>query len=1121
MKKLFIMVIVTILSIQVFPTHFMGGEITWQCLPNGNYRFTMKLYRECYMNSGGNAATFGATETLRTTAPGFATITMHRTSLLDMSPVCNSSFTPRIFCPGMSGASANMGALQENIYTSDVSFPNGVPLTGTPPLGGWIFFHQSGDRNPSTNVIGSGTMSWRLRSVMYPYTPPGATAPLPANPCYDSSPVFAERPSTVICMGYPFAYSHNAYDSDLDSLAYAWGNPLLSGGANIVSYAAGYSAMSPLPGTAHNPANVPATVDPITGEISFTSFTQGAFITCSKVSAYRCGQLIAEIYREMQVVLLSCGNIGPGQPNEPPIVSAPFPLNPNPYFTQIYAGQPVAFSISATDFQMMPGGTVPQTITLNASGGQFGAGYTNPNAGCAFPPCATLTPPPPVSAQFAISSIFNWQTSCDHLAVNAGCNSTTNRFTFLIRVQDDFCPAPAIKFNTVTVEVIDTPPIDAPQLTCIETLDNGNVVLNWIPPVEPYPLPTFREYVVYFSPNLAFPFTAVDTISSYTQTSWTHNTPNGNNAIGYYYMRTFSGCGSNPSVNTSDTISNILLNVTNPGTGVAELNWNASHTPLLPHTSPIYLIYREAGTGVWSLIDSTTTLTYIDTITNCNTFINYRIMQYNFADSTGCYSRSNIDGDLFSDVTAPDTPLLDTVSVNVTDQLAEIGWQSSNAGDVVGYIIYHFAGGIWNPIDTIVGNYYMHALSNPTANFEAYRIASIDSCGNTSPMGLEHRTIFLTTQKDICDNKIILNWTPYMNMGASLSHYDIYVAESGNPYVLLGTVPANTNTFDHFGLIDGAEVCYTIVAVNDDSTKTSSSNEACDVAGLPFQPQFAYIPYVTVVNNQHVEIALHTDINAVIRHYRLEKSTDNGLTFTQLALIPPSAVADIYYEDFNVSVDGLVYNYRFIVVDSCGIDALESNIASTILLEGELGTEMFSNIVSWTDYNGWPGGVEWYNLYRGTSSDINLSTNVAQVPPGIGFFIDNFPDDIAMSEGKISYYVEAIEAIGNPLGFVEKSRSNVIFIPQPPRVYVPNAFAPQGQNPEFKPMTIFVDHQNYYFAVFNRWGEKLFETTDMAKGWDGRHKGEYVKPDTYVYTLKVQFATGKPFEKRGVVTVVR
>lgn len=1116
MKRFIVIAFLAFLSYQSYATHFMGGEITWQCLPNGNYRFIMKLYRECYTTNGGSALAFGATETLNTTVPGLPTITMTRISLTDMSPLCNVGFTPRIFCPGMANGNANMGALHENVYTSDATFPNGVPLVGTPPTTGWIFHHQSCCRNPSTNVTGSLSLSWRLRAVMYPYTPPGSTVPLPANPCHDSSPVFAERPSTVICTGYPFTYNHTAFDPNLDSLAFSWAPPHLSGGSNITSYAAGYSFSSPLPGTTHNPNNVPATVNALTGEISLTSFTQGAFITCSRVASFRCGQLIAEVFREMQVVLLACPNIATGQPNLPPNVNAPFP--PGVFNTQVYAGQPVNFSISATDFQMMPGGTIPQTITFNASGGQFGAGFTNPNAGCAVPPCATLNPPPPLSAQFALTSTFNWVTSCAHLAVAAGCNITTNRFNFLIRVQDDFCPAPAYSFKTVSVEVIDTPPLEPPKLRCVETLSNGNVVLSWIPPPEPYPLPTFRKYMIYYTPNLGFPFVAVDSVFNYNQTSWTHNTTNGNTLAGYYFMRTFSGCGMNSSLTTSDTLRNILLDVTNPGTGVAVLNWNPIKIPAMPSTSPNYLIYREPGTGVWTLIDSTANLTYVDTITFCNSIVNYRVMQY---DSSGCFSISNIDGDVFSDFTVPDVPLLDTVSVNTAAQLAELGWQSSNAGDVVGYIIYNFVAGIWTPIDTVAGNYYLHDLSNPSANFEAYRIAAIDSCNNTSPMGLEHRTIYLTTQKHICDNKITLTWTPYINMATSLSHYDIYVSENGNPATLLTSLPANFITYDHIGLVDGVQFCYTIVAVNNDSTKTSSSNIVCEVAGLPFQPQFAYIPYVTVVNNQHVEIALHTDINAVIRHYRLEKSLDNGATFTQLALIPFSPISEIIYNDYNVDVSGLVYTYRFVVVDSCGFDAITSNIASTILLEGELGNEMFSNVINWTEYEGWPGGIDWYYIYRGTTSDVNLSINIAQVPPGVGFYTDNFPDDIAMSEGRISYFVEATEAIGNPFGFVEKSRSNVIFIPQPPRVYVPNAFSPEGINKIFKPLTIFVDHKDYYFAVFNRWGEKLFETNDINVGWDGKHKGEFVKSDTYVYILKVRFATGKPFEKRGVVTVVR
>ena len=60
------------------------------------------------------------------------------------------------------------------------------------------------------NIVGSG---YYLRAIMYPYTPPTATLPLSygsstAGPtCYDSSPDFAEKPATIICMGYPFTYN--------------------------------------------------------------------------------------------------------------------------------------------------------------------------------------------------------------------------------------------------------------------------------------------------------------------------------------------------------------------------------------------------------------------------------------------------------------------------------------------------------------------------------------------------------------------------------------------------------------------------------------------------------------------------------------------------------------------------------------------------------------------------------------------------------------------------------------------------------------------------------------------------------------------------------------------------
>lgn len=1110
MKKSIYFILLVALYLPSHATHYMGGEITWQCLPNGNYRFIMTLYRECYTSNGGSAATFGATETMYTTVPGVPSITMTRISLTDMSPVCNTNplFTPKIFCPGMSNGAANMGALQENYYTSDAAYPNGVTLNGVPPATGWEFSSRTCCRNPCTNITNASSLGFRLRARMYSYNGQNA------NPCYDSSPVFAEKPSTVICSGYPFTYNHNAYDPNLDSLSYEWAQPLLENGTPITAYAAGYSYTSPLPGPAQNPNNVAGTVNPNTGEISFTSYTQGAFVTVVKVSAYRCGQLVAEIFRELQVVLLQCGN------NTPPNVEAPF-QDPNTglftsYVDTVCAGELVTFSITGTDFELMPDNMTPQTLKIMASGGQFGANFTNPNAGCLYPPCATLNPPPPVTAQFGVVTNFSWQVTCAHIATDMGCGVLTNTYNFLIKVMDDFCPAPAIKFNTVTIVVIDDL-MDHPEPKCIETLANGNVKITWAPPPPPTTCQIFDSYHIFYSPNPGLPFVAIDSIFDYNQTTWTHTAANANNQLGYYVIRTRSGCGKLFKQAPADTINNILLDVTNPGTGVAELNWVASKDPLISTNSPMYLIYRDPGLGVFTLLDSTTNLFYVDTIVFCSTTVNYQIQQY---DSTGCYSISNIDSDIFSDVTPPDIPQMDFVTVELTSQDAYLEWQPSNAPDAVGYIVYRFAGGVWSPIDTVTTTFYLDVIGTPDLNVEAYRVAAIDSCDNTSPMGLEHRTIFMTTEKDICDDLITLTWTPYINLGNSLAGYEIHYSIDGNPYQLLTALGPAETTYNHVGLADSTEFCYYVMAVNDDGTKTPASNVKCEFSTKPFQPQFAYIRYVTVVDNNYVEIAMYSDTTAKVAGFKLQRDVNHNGTFLQIANLPPTTNPFIYHDDFQVDVDKNVYTYRFIVRDSCGVDAITSNEASTILLKGEQGNDLFTNLLEWTEYEGWPTGPFGYEIYRGTDNPY-VADFVAQVPVGTTSYLDIFPDNVLFSEGKVSYYVIGNEAAGNPFGFNETSTSNIVFIPQPPRVYVPNAFTPGGRNPIFQPILLFVDQQNYFFAVYDRWGQEIFSTFDISKGWDGVYNGSYVRSDVYTWILKARFANGILFEKRGVVTVLK
>lgn len=549
MKKLLIVLLAIIFSISsdLNATHYLGGEISWECTTTGNFKFTMKLYRECYYSSG-SAATFGATENLATNVPGFSIIVMTRIagSPKDISPVCNSNPAfPHIFCDNtnpMSGANANLGAVQENVYTSDAAYPNGVPLTGVPPITGWVFSNSSCCRNPSTNITNSTSLSYNARAVMYPYNNQNVST------CFDNSPAFAEIPRTVICTGSPITYNHLAWDVELDSLVYSWGQPLQSTGAPVTTYAAGYSWNSPLPGPMQNPNNVIASIDSNTGEISLTNHTSGAFVTSVKVTSFKCGIKVAEIWREMQIVFLNCGT------NSPPNVTAPFKdaFGQFTLFTDtVYAGELVNFTISGTDFGFLPNGT-PQTMSLEVSGSQFGnviSSTTPPSmsatTGCIIPPCATLYPAPnppnnPLSGQFGVQSQFQWQTYCNHLSWDSACGMKSNVYNFIIKVADDYCPAPGLNMSTVTIVIVPPPDLLPPPSSSVITDSlNGNNTLYWVAPIDSFNLLAY--YFIYSSTNCNGPFTILDSVFS-TTTSYNHIGANGNSYPTYYYIKSIWHC---------------------------------------------------------------------------------------------------------------------------------------------------------------------------------------------------------------------------------------------------------------------------------------------------------------------------------------------------------------------------------------------------------------------------------------------------------------------------------------------------------------------------------------------------------------------------------------------------
>ena len=536
-----------------FASHFMGGEITWECIPSGQpdsgkYIFTLKVYRECA------GIQFGTTQTLSSNSPaGSIYLTEIAGWPKDISPVCNSDTTlSHLSCAGT--VFSNTGAVEEHIYKSQP-----IQLNGTPPVTGWMFYWGSCCRNPSTNIQNATSKSWRLRAIMYPYGNKNAY------PCFDNSPAFAEPPTTVLTTGYDAQINQLTFDNDFDSLYFEWGEPLTSNNSPLYPYISGYSYTNPLPDANKNPNNVAATINHQTGTISFKSFTSGAFVTCTKITAFKNHIKVAEIWREIQIVLAH------DTMNLPPAFST---NSPNLMDTVIFIGDSISLQLMFTDSQLLPNGK-HQSISISHSSNQFGsfippangqAATLSTTSGCKHPPCASLTPASgpnfPVSDSFNVSTNFYWKADCNHLKKDTNGYPITDTFyyAFYISGSDDYCPIPASITKTIRIGVTAGSELPAPVLDSVKFDYSANSMnIYWTPVNDPDS--QFISYLIYYAPHYNGTMVLVDSVTNLNTSSYAHQFSEPTN--GFYKLRTLSSleCNCKKLSGFSNGIERILTDI--------------------------------------------------------------------------------------------------------------------------------------------------------------------------------------------------------------------------------------------------------------------------------------------------------------------------------------------------------------------------------------------------------------------------------------------------------------------------------------------------------------------------------------------------------------------------------
>ena len=90
-------------------------------------------------------------------------------------------------------------------------------------------------------------------------------------------------------------------------------------------------------------------------------------------------------------------------------------------------------------------------------------------------------------------------------------------------------------------------------------------------------------------------------------------------------------------------------------------------------------------------------------------------------------------------------------------------------------------------------------------------------------------------------------------------------------------------------------------------------------------------------------------------------------------------------------------------------------------------------------------------------------------------------------------------------------------------IAIPNAFSPNNDGHS----DLFILHgfencvSSFSFVIFDRWGEKVFETEDVAKGWDGTYKGKPMNATVYVYSINATLMSGEKISKKGNISLIR
>ena len=370
------------------------------------------------------------------------------------------------------------------------------------------------------------------------------------------------------------------------------------------------------------------------------------------------------------------------------------------------------------------------------------------------------------------------------------------------------------------------------------------------------------------------------------------------------------------------------------------------------------------------------------------------------------------------------------------------------------------------------------------------KLASKDLCGGKQDSEIITSMVLKGTS---ADEKNSISWNQYPDV-SDFQEYQLM----RDGIMLKSFNDKNVTSYEDEDVQCGDSFEYSVVAV----TKTIQSTSApVIIKTSTTAPKAIDQMYVTVNSNDLVQLTALIPGAGSKTNYELsvQRSEGAGGTFKKINTL----FGESTYQDFDVEADKNSYCYRLIYQNACGQNSPVSEPICSVLLQNT------TSIFSWTTEKPFLDDIQAYSMIQTGSSGSNIGTDMKLQNTFV-------PKLTGQSDSQYTFQVRADSKNGNFQSF-----SNIISYRRDADIFVPTAFSPNedGINDIFEAKASM--YQSFNMSVLNRWGEVIFHTDDISKGWDGTFKGKLAPVGSYIFNIEIVNNINQTVKKSGTFVLLK